>query len=398
MISLKLYLDARHLKNEERNAAIKVVISRKRTTALLSSNVSVLPSQWDKKTQKVVNHPNEKRLNLHLSKFLVSIQNIVIEMEEQGLSAGMNATEVKAFIKTKLSGGEDERHTLYEYFIKLIDNKSNPRTKELYFTTLKRIKDFDKKCESLLFEDIDKTWLNKFDAFLSKTSPSKNARNIHLRNIRAVFNFAIDEGVINYYPFRKIKLKNVETPKRSLNVKLLRAFMLYTPKRFYIEQLDIFKLIFFLCGISFVDLFNLKSANLIAGRIEYHRAKTGKRYSIKVEPEALDIINKYRGSEYLLNLHSRYKNYKGYMQFLNKRLKMIAKDLNDNELDGISSYWARHSWATTAAELDIPKETIAAGLGHSIGNPITSIYIDFNLKKVDEANRKIIDYVLYNKV
>jgi integrase len=63
----------------------------------------------------------------------------------------------------------------------------------------------------------------------------------------------------------------------------------------------------------------------------------------------------------------------------------------------LSTYWARHTWATIAAELDIPKETIAAGLGHNIGSPITSIYIDFNMKKVDEANRKIIDYI-YNKV
>ena len=60
-------------------------------------------------------------------------------------------------------------------------------------------------------------------------------------------------------------------------------------------------------------------------------------------------------------------------------------------------YIARHSWATIAAELDIPKETIAAALGHELGNPTTSIYIDFNMKKVDEPNRRVIDWVLYGK-
>ena len=64
---------------------------------------------------------------------------------------------------------------------------------------------------------------------------------------------------------------------------------------------------------------------------------------------------------------------------------------------GLTTYWARHTWATIAAELDIPKETIAAALGHSIGNPVTSIYINFNTHKIDEANRRVLDYVLYYK-
>lgn len=59
----------------------------------------------------------------------------------------------------------------------------------------------------------------------------------------------------------------------------------------------------------------------------------------------------------------------------------------------LSSYWARHTWATLAAQLDVPKETIAAALGHEIGMAVTSIYIDFNQSKIDEANRRVLDYV-----
>jgi integrase len=62
-------------------------------------------------------------------------------------------------------------------------------------------------------------------------------------------------------------------------------------------------------------------------------------------------------------------------------------------LPNITSYASRHTWATLAAELDIPKETISAGLGHNIGSDVTSIYIKFDQKKVDEANRKVIDFV-----
>ena len=62
----------------------------------------------------------------------------------------------------------------------------------------------------------------------------------------------------------------------------------------------------------------------------------------------------------------------------------------------LTTYWARHTWPTIAASLDIPKETIAAALGHG-GNTVTDIYIDFDRRKVDEANRKVMDWVLYGK-
>jgi integrase len=58
----------------------------------------------------------------------------------------------------------------------------------------------------------------------------------------------------------------------------------------------------------------------------------------------------------------------------------------------LTIYWMRHTWATLAAELDIPKETIAAALGHG-GNDVTDIYIRFDQRKVDKANRQVIDYV-----
>ena len=64
----------------------------------------------------------------------------------------------------------------------------------------------------------------------------------------------------------------------------------------------------------------------------------------------------------------------------------------------LTTYYARHSWASIASSLDIPIETISAGLGHEYGNRITAIYINYDYRKVDLANRKVIDWVLYGKI
>lgn len=407
MITTKFYLDTRATKDDtEKVAPVKLVISKRGTTALLNTGIKVTVGQWDKKKLIVIKRDNEKKLNFFLSKFRLQVENIILDAQTKGDLAGMSASQVKVYILEQLSPKETntdiEKGLFLPYYEKFMNSKHG-RTKEIYETTLKRIKEFCPDIEFLMFEDVDKAWLNTFDSHLSKTSPARNARNIHLRNIRAVFNSAIEDEETSNYPFRKFKIKNEPTRKRSLTIKQLRDFFSCEPWHVYKEYQDMFKLMFFLWGMSIKDLFYLTKESLVNGRIEYIRAKTGKFYSVKVTPEAAEIIERYKGKNYLINIHDRYKNHKDYMKHCNRGLSKIGEVTGKNKngvpimkpiCSSLSTYWARHTWATIAAELDIPKETIAAGLGHEIGSPITSIYIDFNLKKVDEANEKIIKYVI----
>lgn len=229
-----------------------------------------------------------------------------------------------------------------------------------------------------------------------------NAYAIHIRNIRAVFNYAIDEEITTLYPFRKFKIKKEETRKRSLTIEQIRVLKAYPCEEFEERYRDLFMLSFYLIGINIGDMLLLKEENIVNGRIEYHRQKTGKLYSVKIEPEAQGIIDRYKGRQYLLNVLDEYSNYKDFISRINKALKNIGpferkglggKKVRQPLFPDLSTYWARHSWATLAAELDIPKETISAGLGHEIGSDVTSIYIKFDQKKVDDANRRVIDYV-----
>ena len=64
----------------------------------------------------------------------------------------------------------------------------------------------------------------------------------------------------------------------------------------------------------------------------------------------------------------------------------------------MSTYYNRHSWATFASEIGIPLETIGRALGHSVwDNTVTAVYVKYDKKTIDEANRMVIDYVNSDK-
>ncbi len=404
MASINFYLDTRSTKGES-PSPLKIAIRHKHKTAFISLGISLMPEQWDKVTQKIRNRPDKQILNNILHRRYIEIESLLFELTATGELKGCDATQIKNRILKEINPEDETPDNLFaNRFLKFIESKEKKGTKSVYRWTYTKLESFSENLSSLKFEDITKGWLTSFETFLSQTE-SKNSRNIHLRNIRAVFNDAIDDEITTFYPFRKFKIRPVATPKRSLSVDQLRILFQYSSIEKHSEKyLDMFKLIFFLIGINIVDLCNLRGIN--DGRIEYYRAKTNRLYSIKVEPEAMDIINKYRGEKYLLNIMDNRSDYKSFVSRMNKEMKRIGdvkrvgrggKKVFEPLFPGISTYWARHSWATIAAELDIPKETIAAALGHG-GNTVTDIYISFDRKKIDEANRRVIDYVLYRKM
>lgn len=404
MATTKFYLDTRN-KNGD-TFPLKIAINHKGNTSLLSLGIYLLKSQWDKKSEKITGHSNKFFLNTFIAKRKQEVDSIILKLIETGELPKMSATSIKDRATFELIHEDDnqekDKGLFLPHFRNFMERKSNPHTREIYSLTLTHLTRFARDIGSLRFEDITKSWLTDFDNYLARTSPSKNARNIHLRNIRAVFNDAIDEDLTAHYPFRKFKIRGVPTAKRSLTVEELRTLFACDCDGTQRKYLDIFKLIFMLCGINVIDLCN--ATEISGGRLEYNRAKTGRLYSIKVEPEAMEIIGRYRGKSHLLDILDRCGNYKDYAKRLNESLKRIGHTETGKRgkktfrplFPQLTTYWARHSWATIAASLDIPKETIAAALGHG-GNTVTDIYIDFDRRKIDEANRRVLDWVLYGK-
>lgn len=268
------------------------------------------------------------------------------------------------------------------------------RTAQLYACTLRRVLDYDPRA-GLRLSEVDRGWLEGFDRFLSRTAPSRNARNIHLRNLRAVFNAALDDGVITNYPFHKFQIRNERTRKRALTAAQVRAVAEAPLPRSLARHRDMFVLSFLLVGINIGDLCLLRGVE--GGRVEFARKKTGRLYSVRVEPEAEEIIARHRGERYLLDVMDTNADYRSYYKHFAAALRSLPAALPPEAgVTELTSYWARHSWATIAASLDIPKETIAHALGHGC-DTVTDIYIDFDRAKVDQANRRVIDWVYYGK-
>jgi integrase len=242
-------------------------------------------------------------------------------------------------------------------------------------------------------EDVDYLWISAFDQYLAQTQ-SVNGRSIYLRALRAVCKYAERRGIASS-PFKDYHIKAEATRKRSVPVELLRKLMNTSTTKRNERYRDYFFLMFYLIGINAKDLLLAKKSQVIDGRLEYTREKTRKKYSIKIEPEASELLSKYEGKgDYLLEAMDHCVHYKSFAREINEALKTIQDDTGIPIIPDLTTYFSRHCWATYACEIDIPIDTVSQALGHSFGNRTTLVYVKYDQKKVDEANRKVIDYLL----
>ncbi|MDE6272917.1 MAG: site-specific integrase [Muribaculaceae bacterium] len=401
MATVKFYLDVRY-KRSDGTSPVRLVLAHNNQRRFFALDMFIRPDDWDK--SKSLMKPTAyrgKTLNTRLNKILAEINIELSLLQSDRLSKKIPFADMEDVVSMYLYGKPANGITVANRFIEFA-NRKRQSTKELYLFTLRRLRIYDRNFDQLTFDDIDRDWLLRFNDWMSKTSTSQNYRNIQLRNIRAVFNDAIASEITSNYPFRRITIRRERTKKRSLSVEQLRTLFDYDCEEYARQYVDIFKLMFLLCGINVVDLYNLERVE--NGRVTFNRSKTGRPYDIKVEPEAMAIIERYRGSSALLDLKDRYKDHRNYTHRINNNLKRIGpvtygkrgkKESISPLFPELSTYWARHTWATIAAELDIPDKTISLALGHSEEQTVTDIYIRRNRRKVDDANRKVIDFVLY---
>lgn len=159
---------------------------------------------------------------------------------------------------------------------------------------------------------------------------------------------------------------------------------------------------FLLRGLPFVDLAYLRKSDLRGNVITYRRRKTGRSLSVTLTPEAMLLLEKHisrdLSSPYLFSiLHSiegsqeAYREYQLALRSFNQHLELLGQWLGLESK--LSSYTARHTWATTAYYCEIHPGIISEAMGHS-SITVTETYLKpFRSRKIDEANNRIVDFV-----
>ena len=412
MAKATLYLDSRAVAVGS-PGPLKIRVYHNKKAFFLPTSISLTPDQWveGKPYGTIVNHVRAKQWNSFLKLRMMDITSELIKLDIENKLDSMDIAELKKrllLLCGKVEESETPSNLFWPVFVEYMESQKNAGTKTIYGHTSARLQAFDPNIEKRTFAEIDKAWLEKFDAFMALTAPKRNARNIHHRNIRTVFNYAINVKELDIpYPFRAFKIVSEATPSRALTIKQIRTLRTYPLGEAHMVKFrDIFMLMTYLRGINAADLFTAKKTDVINGRLEYYRKKTGTFYSIKIEPEAQAIIDKYAGDTYLIDVCESYKNHSDYLRKMDKGLKNIGplerKGLGGKKyykglFPNLSSYYARHTFASLGAELQISIELISESLGHKIGSPTTAIYVHYLRQQVDDAARKIIDYIIDQK-
>ena len=404
MAKASLYLDLRAVEDGSAGP-LKIRVYHKGKTFFLPTTITLTSQQW--MDGIIINHPRAKQWNNFLKLKMLDITSEMIRLDVDGKLSSMTSAELKKRLQLLCGAVEDDEtpaDLFWPVFCEYVETQKNSGTKTVYQQTASRLRAFDLNIEKRHFNEIDKAWLEKFDEFMALTAPKRNARNIHLRNVRTVFNYAINVKELGIsYPFRSFKIVAETTASRALTIEQIRLLRSYPTEEPHLAKYrDIFMLMTYLRGINAADLFTALKTDVINGRLEYKRKKTGTFYSIMIEPEAQAIIDKYSGDKYLLDICETWSNPTDYLRKMDKGLKKIGpmerkgkggKKIYKGILPDLSSNWARHTYASLAAALKLPINIVSEGMGHKIGSPTTAIYVHYLRQQVDDATRKIIDYI-----
>ena len=254
---------------------------------------------------------------------------------------------------------------------------------------------------NIYFDEIDFRWLREYEIWLKGEGLAVNTIGIRFRTLRAIYNYALTNDWVKAenYPFKKYKVSKLseETVKRALSKKDINRIFRYSCNGGY-DQLavDIFAFTYYVGGINFADIANLTHSHIINGRLVYKRQKTGKLIRIPLPPQAIELINKYKGKTYLFPIYNELHHTEQtksnrlhkVITKVNNHLKLIGEDLKLPIT--LTTYVARHSQATVMKKAGVSTALISQIMGHS-SERVTQIYLDsFDNEQIDNAMKNLL--------
>ena len=216
----------------------------------------------------------------------------------------------------------------------------------------------------------------KFKDKYNKTI-SPNTLGMYLRGLKALLNYAKEQGVICENPMLKIKIKQAARNKRALRSEDWKQFLSYKPQSDITTFAhDFVRLSFAMCGANIVDILSLQNRSIVGGQIHFTRTKTSRvdtNVGIPLSATTLEILQKYgainanKPTAYILpyyqGMNEQQKAHKrsDILKRINLGIKIICRDIG---IEPFTTYRVRHTFAAHAAEHDIRAEQLMILLGH----------------------------------
>jgi integrase len=312
--------------------------------------------------------------------------------------------------------------TIQEYFeakASELDQMGKVGTATVYRSTLTSLTRFDKY---ISFQKITPKYLKKYETWFvtegkmvqkgdTKKGGSYTSVGIYMRNLRHIVNLAVEDRIINSYPFGEGK-DNYQIPvsnniKKALSIKDIALLFNYKSDSQQETSSLKYWLFSYLCnGMNFADMLNLRYSNIKNDSLTFIRQKTKDTSKKKTQIEVVLLPETFQIIEQLGNPDKAPDNYvfpiltngltpkekkrivAQHIKTNNKYMKRIAQKLGIDE--AISTYFARHSYSTIIRDSGASTEFIAEQLGHQ-STKVTQSYLDsFSTETKKEFQKSII--------
>ncbi|EEX46606.1 tyrosine-type recombinase/integrase [Bacteroides finegoldii] len=374
-------------------------VIHKRVPRQIHTGYKLYPQEWDAENKEIVFPPGigDNRRNYlaslkdALRKDIKRLKSIISRLEradgsytaEDVVESYLSPTDTHSFISFA--------HTLVGQL------KQIGKQYTAYETAINSFTRFRKE-QDVPLDEVDSDLMMAYEAYLKSKGICPNSSSFYMRNLRAIYNRAVDKELTEQRnPFKHVYTGIDKTVKRAVPLSVIRQIrdldLNLHPAMDYARNIFMFS--FYTRGMSFIDMAFLKKKDLQNGVLSYRRHKTNQQLFIKWEKPMQELIDKFdtSGTPYLLPIikncdNDARKQYKSDAHRVNQSLKKIGKMLG--LAISLTSYVARHSWASIAKSKNIPIATISEAMGHDSENT-TRIYLaSLDTTVVDKANSLIL--------
>ncbi len=368
----------------------------------ISTGYKLYPDEWDFQTLRpviAVETTEERALYLtalqnRITDDIERLRNIIGQLEHSGTSYQSDKIVEIYLAPSKESGFL----SFARHLISQLKQIGKVRTAETYSTAINSFIRFRSGGGDISFDEVDANLMAAYEMYLKSIGVCPNTSSYYMRNLRAIYNRAVDKGLITQRnPFKHVYTGISKTVKRAVSAKVIREIrdldLVSDPIMDYAR--DMFMFSFYTRGMSFIDMAYLRKKNLQNGILSYRRQKTNQQLFIKWEKPMQDIIDKYDTTDtpYLLPILKNVgiderQQYQNAIHLINNKLKKIGKQLGLNI--PLTTYVARHGWASIAKSKNIAMSTISEAMGHD-SETTTRIYLaSLDKSVVDNANNLIL--------